>query len=132
MLSINDFKADSYAGSFSAKFRLDDHEVIFRLKGSDLSVFPFFNFASILQVLEKAPLQISDELLADKNGDWRKPGEAEISKEQFIRKLRLLELDLFPDQQLELFYDDGGLFRGHTVIARFDGGGKMLYATLAG
>lgn len=75
-----------------------------------------------------------DELLPLKNDEWFDPEhDAEpYNCESFAAPLRLEGITAFPDGSAEFFFDDGGLFFGHTLIATFDSTSGEIEATLAG
>jgi hypothetical protein len=75
-----------------------------------------------------------DELLPLKNGEWFDPEhDAEpYTRETFAAALRLEGVTVFPDGCAEFYFEDGGLFFGHTLIASFDSQSGEIDATLAG
>jgi hypothetical protein len=59
--------------------------------------------------------------------------ESIISTAEFARRLRLEAISAAGDEDdIELYFDDDGMFGGHTVHARIDGAGALTDAQIAG
>ena len=71
-------------------------------------------------------------LLAVKNESWREPGEPEVTAVRFREALALESVVVYADGVVELYYADGGLFWGHTVVVRLGPDGRVEEADLAG
>ena len=75
--------------------------------------------------------RISDKLLALKNSTWLEEGENKIDEKKFINKL-LLESVQFHEDSFELYFEDGNLFLGHTIIYSEDKNGNLIDVNIAG
>jgi len=58
------------------------------------------------------------DLLALKNDSWLEPGEHEISADGFRQKLCLKTIAVGADSSFDFWFDDGGLFFGHSIRVR--------------
>lgn len=56
-----------------------------------------------------------ESLLPLKNDNWLGDNEAELSAEQFIKKMSLRSISVKADGNFEFWHDDGGLFFGHSI-----------------
>ncbi len=58
-----------------------------------------------------------EELLDLKNDTWldEDEGEEELTPEQFVERMSLESIVVYPDGAFEFTYDDGGLFWGHVI-----------------
>jgi hypothetical protein len=74
----------------------------------------------------------ADDHLPIKNKDWLQDGEAPLSKPDFIKRLSLNGMNLLDDEGMDLFFDDGGLFAGHSIIVSIEEDGKPGYVQLFG
>jgi hypothetical protein len=79
---------------------------------------------------EEARLCVADHYLETFNRDWSEEGP--ISREEFARRLELVEVSFGADGAPMLWYEDGGLFAGHDVSAYFDAAGRFRHASLFG
>jgi hypothetical protein len=82
----------------------------------------------------KLIVSLTDELLPLKNGEWFNPERdaQPYTPETFAAALRIERITAFPDGSAEFYFEDGGLFFGHTLIASIDGLSGEIEATLAG
>lgn len=55
------------------------------------------------------------ELLELKNGTWLEEGESELTASEFISRMKLDSIQVFPDGQFEFWHNDGDLFWGHSI-----------------
>ncbi len=55
------------------------------------------------------------ELLDLKNGTWLEEGEAELTADQFIARMKLESIMISSDGKFEFWHDDGDLFWGHAI-----------------
>lgn len=55
------------------------------------------------------------ELLALKNETWLEEGEAEVSPDEFRRRMTLESIAFYPDGAFEFTHGDGELFWGHSI-----------------
>jgi hypothetical protein len=58
--------------------------------------------------------------------------ETIISAAEFARRLRLDCITAATDDDIELYFDDDGMFGGHTIRVWVDGAGRMTDAQIAG
>lgn len=84
-----------------------------------------------LPELEPEARQLAaDELLEIYNEEWNE-GDP-LSAEEFVTRLTLEDVGIAADGSAELFYQDGGLFAGHTVLVSLDTDGNLDDADIAG
>ncbi|MGL6312412.1 DUF2262 domain-containing protein [Vibrio sp. WXL103] len=57
----------------------------------------------------------AEELLELKNDAWLEEGEPEVTKDQFIEKMKLESITVYPDGEFEFWHHDGDLFWGHSI-----------------
>lgn len=79
-----------------------------------------------LQIREK----IASEMLALHNEDWNP--DVPISQKEFANKIKLEGMNLDESGEAELFYEDGGLFWGHSIVTKIDSSGEISKPYLAG
>ena len=85
------------------------------------------------------------ELLETYNDNWREYQEIEadgaavdvsnpeLSTEEFVQRLGLEAISIWGENRCELFYNDGGLFWGHSVVVTTrDAGATWIDAQLFG
>ena len=63
---------------------------------------------------------IIDRLLSLKNEDWLTDDEEVLSKNEFIKRIKVASIMFFDDLSLEIMFDDGGLFWKHVIVVRLD------------
>ncbi|WP_083651893.1 DUF2262 domain-containing protein [Photobacterium proteolyticum] len=56
-----------------------------------------------------------EELLELKNDSWLEEDEPEVTKDQFIEKMKLESITVYPDGEFEFWHHDGDLFWGHSI-----------------
>lgn len=56
------------------------------------------------------------ELLSVKNEGWLEEGEPAVSKVEFLARLSIDSVGAYADRECEVFFKDGDLFWGHTVL----------------
>ena len=64
------------------------------------------------------------------NETWSEEGP--IAREEFARRLELVEVSFGADGAPNLWYDDGDLFAGHNLSAYFDAAGRYRGANFFG
>lgn len=57
-----------------------------------------------------------DHLLGLKNDNWLDAEEAEVSAEEFLQRMSLKSISVYPDQSFEFWHEDGDLFWGHSIL----------------
>jgi hypothetical protein len=70
-------------------------------------------------------------LLEVYNDFWNKSGR-DLSVVGYIKRLRLETVELRADGSANLFYNDGGLFRGHSIGVWVTPDGKVQRAVMSG
>jgi len=75
---------------------------------------------------------IARRLLSLKNETWLEENEKPISKSQFISRIKLTNISFFSDLSAELYFDDGQLFWGHTIVIDITKSGRVEDANIAG
>jgi len=58
------------------------------------------------------------ELLDTKNGAWLENGEPKLTAAQFKKRMKLQSIIVDEDESIEFWYEDGGLFGGHSINVR--------------
>ena len=56
------------------------------------------------------------ELLSVKNGAWLEDGEKKFTADQFKNRMTMESIKVSPNDKFELWYDDGDLFWGHSIV----------------
>lgn len=56
------------------------------------------------------------ELLSLKNESWLDGDEQEIGNTEFLNRMQLTEMTVYPDGSFEFWHDDGELFWGHSIL----------------
>jgi hypothetical protein len=79
---------------------------------------------------EQARLCVADAYLGTFNQTWSEEGP--ISREEFARRIELVEVSFGTGGGPTLWYDDGDLFAGHSLSAHFDADGQFRGANLWG
>ena len=85
---------------------------------------------SLAELEPEARQLAADELLEIYNEEWN-DGDP-LSPDEFVTRLTLEDIGLAADGSAELFYQDGGLFAGHTVLVSLDEAGNLDDADIAG
>lgn len=94
--------------------------------------------ADVLEFAERCAVdhpQISDEALDAvvaamfemKNDNWLSDGEAPLSEAEFRARLTAKSFAVLGSEIVDLFYDDGGMFGGHSVVATHFGGERARW-----
>jgi hypothetical protein len=71
------------------------------------------------------------DLLPLKNENWLED-QAPISKEDFLQAIRPNSIDFIRNAALDLYYDDGDLFFGHTIKVSISAKPEVKKATMEG
>jgi hypothetical protein len=72
--------------------------------------------ASILQAKEFACAR----LRSLKNESWLEASEKPVTPEDFVQRLSVESLVVYADQSCEIYFKDGDLFWGHTVLVSWN------------
>jgi hypothetical protein len=57
----------------------------------------------------------ADELLERKNEEWREEDEEIITRSEFLKRIKLQAITLYPDGCFGFTFDDGDIFWGHLI-----------------
>lgn len=123
-----DASFDWYSGSLPGGVRLSV------VPGGDATVTTTHldRLASDLDGLrDRARQDAAKNLLAPKNETWLGDDEPPLTADAFQSRLGLEGVVVQPGG-LEIFFDDGDLFWGHTVIVAYDDDGALVEADIAG
>ncbi len=67
------------------------------------------------------------------NNGWREKGTPSISAREFSRRMSLSGVNVYAeDGSAEVFYEDDGMFAGHSITVSLDADGEVEEATIAG
>src|SRR5262245_39450135 len=66
--------------------------------------------------LEAIKAHVADDHMPMKNDGWLQEGELPLSKAEFMGRLTLYAINFLDDEGMDLFFDDGGLFAGHSSV----------------
>lgn len=58
----------------------------------------------------------ADELVSLKNESWLREDEQAASAEEFIRRMAIQSITVYPDGDFEFWFKDGELFWGHSIL----------------
>jgi hypothetical protein len=84
-----------------------------------------------IQRLDQQAAQYAAEQLLELHNDTWNEGPP-ITAQEFTRQITLQALTTYPDHSAELYYHDGGLFWGHTILVTLQPGPQFTSATIAG
>jgi hypothetical protein len=79
---------------------------------------------------EEARLLVADAYLDTFNQNWTEEGP--ITRDEFARRIELVEASFGITGGAMLWYDDGDLFAGHSLSAHFDADYRFNGATMWG
>jgi len=98
----------------------------------DASVLPKARrtYQRIKSELDKLLRAAATELLVACN-ESRNAGEA-IDAEAFITRMTLSDITFYADGSAELYFDDGGMFDGNSIVVSVTADGDMDEASVAG
>jgi uncharacterized protein (TIGR03067 family) len=88
-------------------------------------------FVAWLKAHEPAARKFAAEELLDLLNDVWNDGKP-LTARQFVKRLSLASAGRKKDNSASLYYGDGGMFRGHSIVVRVDKAGKFKNATIAG
>jgi uncharacterized protein (TIGR03067 family) len=88
-------------------------------------------FVAWLKAHEPAARTFAAEELLDLLNDVWNEGRP-ITARQFVKRLSLDSAGRAKDRSASLYYRDGGLFRGHSIVVQVDKAGRFKNATIAG
>lgn len=144
---------DAVLGRMSWDASLEAYEIELRI-GADTAIFQVSSdgssedqtlatarvlFPLLPRIAREATAHVTRALLPLKNAKWLgEPGpdgkaKPELSAEIFATRLSLRSFALYgPEPELEIWFDDGGLFFGHSVSVRRTGDGEYVDAGIEG
>lgn len=82
--------------------------------------------------MAKAKEYAALKLLKLKNDRWLADNEKPISHEQFITTIQFDGISAFAEGGFEIYFSDGNLFLGHTIIVDVDEAFKFEDSNIAG
>ncbi|QKJ29867.1 DUF2262 domain-containing protein [Mucilaginibacter mali] len=89
-----------------------------------------------LNWLIKNPEAVNEVIIRDllqlKNDNWLNEDETPLTKESFLKSIRLTSIGFYEDTNFSLYYDDGDLFFGHTIIVEINAEREVQEASIAG
>ena len=74
----------------------------------------------------------ADRLLALKNHEWRESGEVIIPESRFIASMSLESVSIHSQGAMTAYYQDGGMFDGHTIVIELGIDHTPIDAAIAG
>lgn len=74
----------------------------------------------------------ADDLLAVHNEHWLDDDAQPLSREEFMARMALESIGFNPGPYIQFYFEDGGLFAGHTIIVTFDEEEGEAWAEFAG
>ena len=80
---------------------------------------------------QKAAVFSCESLISIKNDTWLEDDEKALSKDQFISRLTLESVTIYPDASMEFAFEDGDLFWGHVILVSYENS-KFTEAGIAG
>lgn len=87
-------------------------------------------------VWNKKIREYASEELVELANDWLQDNDEaeidEITKEMFIDFMKLDTISVYPDGDFEIFFFDGDMFWGHSIIVSGNINGELTSATIAG
>ena len=86
----------------------------------------------VIDSLDAARAYACEELLLLKNDGWLQDHESPVSSADFVARLRLESLGVYADRECEIFFSDGDLFWGHTVLVSWSFLNGFYSANIAG
>lgn len=87
-------------------------------------------FKKIEELEETYKESIAEDLLTIHNETWNE--ESITSKSEFINRIKLEGILFFCDGNAELYYNDGDLFWGHTIVVSINENGQYQDSQIYG
>jgi len=82
--------------------------------------------------LDAIKAHAADDHLPIFNKHWHDDGEPPLGKPDFVSRLRLSGVNFLDDEFMDVFFDDGDLFAGHSVIVAIEEDGTPGQVQLFG
>lgn len=76
--------------------------------------------------------EIVNKLLSLKNDSWLNENESEISKSDFIKRIKLNEITFYGDGSSELTFEDDDLFWGHQIVTELNLNNDLINIDIRG
>ena len=129
-----------YGGCYSGMLVLDGDPARFDLWETDATEARRRLDALVVRMpdlntqIRAAKVHSALHLLDLKNNTWTEEDGSEVTRDQFVARLRLVHLDFRPqaEGQIDLTFDDGDLFFGHVIQVSVDADGGLSPAQIAG
>jgi len=83
-------------------------------------------------VTARAKADAAESLIDLKNGDWAGDEPGPLTASQLAARLRLEACEIAADGGATFYFDDDGLFGGHSVVVYVSSDGEFVDAKLAG
>jgi len=124
------FVKDRYFGKFKFEREMNWYVTNFKWNGKKIELsLPLDNCKdeeALIRLAEKLCKQqkkwdrvirafVADELLNRKNNDWLAEDEKKITRSEFLKRIKLLSISLYPDGYFVFAFDDGDIFWGHLI-----------------
>lgn len=90
------------------------------------------NATNAMSLVKKARDFATSKLLTLRNRNWREEHEAVLSAKQFAARLKIAGLHIYEDGSREVYFDDGDLFWGHSIVVSVGPRGALQSATIEG
>lgn len=135
---------DSYLGIIKYSDEYDWYEGKINLETGEAIEF-FLNveddFSEVLKYTQKIISNLSQQsanyknFIADKlldlyNDTWSE--DEVIDKPEFCRRIAIESVQVYDDGSVEIFYEDGDLFAGHTILIYINSNGELVDVDIAG
>lgn len=138
---------DSVIGVLSFDERLQNYQALCNVAGKSFTLCIGLNERSkVMELLPKVRYKLdrieeidsiaknfaAGELIDTKNNIWLEPHEKVMTNEKFIANMSVKHILCTPISGLELYYDDGGIFWGHSIVVCVNEQGQPQRAEIHG
>ncbi len=131
---------DANSSCWNASWNLEGPStarVSFELQGGEHATDEAFaaaasTLAALAVALPDIKRHAASELLDLKNTTWLAEGEERIDRKRFVAALRLDRVTAYEEGEVELLFDDGDLFWGHTIVVSLDSRLRPAHVELSG
>ena len=139
------FKLDKSLSWFDAEVKIKDYSLLAYLETdedggetAEDALKVFLKTAENIEEFDKKNKEYAAENLLDLANEWQSDREEEegeleeITKETFMEAMSLSEMTVSPWGEITLFYDDGDMFWGHSIVVVIEADGTIDSADIAG
>jgi hypothetical protein len=77
-------------------------------------------------------LYTASQLLELKNETWLKEDEVELSINEFISRMSIESISFDEEGEISIWYTDGDLFWGHSILVSYNKEGQPIEASING